>query len=363
MSTFTVKVVKVMVGPHNNSDNLEIGNIAGYQTVLKKGQFVTGDLAAYIPEQSVIPANIITELGLDGYLAGAEKNRVKAIKLRGVLSQGLLYPARPHWNEGDDVTEELGIVKFESPIPRVLAGEVWCAGYDRTLKYDIENIKNYPHVIQVNEPVIMTEKIHGTFSIFGILPPTLAHHENGDYIVSSKGLSAKGLALKHNEKNDANLYMRAARHFKMDERIRNVFAQEVMTMPVYILGEIMGQGVQDLSYGASINQDTNIGYRVFDIYLGFPGLGRYLNDDELDKACLALNLPRVPVLYRGPFTYESLNTYTNGKETISGKNLHIREGVVVRPIYERIDLEVGRVQLKSISADYLLRKGDTTEFT
>jgi RNA ligase (TIGR02306 family) len=84
-----------------------------------------------------------------------------------------------------------------------------------------------------------------------------------------------------------------------------------------------------------------------------------LEDAELDAALFSLGLPRVPVLYRGPFSQPVVATLTDGAETLSGKALHLREGVVIRNQHERQDRRAGRVQLKSVSAAYLLRKGGT----
>jgi hypothetical protein len=161
MSTFAVTVEKITITEHPNADALELANIADYQAIVRKGQFSTGDLVAYIPEQAIVPQVLLKEMGLEGKLAGKQANRVKAIKLRGILSQGLVYPARPEWQEGADVTELLGITKWEPPAPAHLAGEMYSAGLDRTLKYDIENIKKYPRVLEPGEQVVFTEKLHG----------------------------------------------------------------------------------------------------------------------------------------------------------------------------------------------------------
>ena len=71
----------------------------------------------------------------------------------------------------------------------------------------------------------------------------------------------------------------------------------------------------------------------------------------------------VPILYTGPFSIESMEEFTNGKETVSGKEACIREGIVVRVAEERHEENLGRVILKSVSAAYLLRKGEVTEST
>ncbi len=361
MSTFAVTTIRVTIASHPNADALELARIGDYCAVVRKGQFQTGDLVAYIPEQAVVPVDVLESLGLTGRLAGPDKNRVKAIKLRGVLSQGICLPARKGWTEGMDVTAELGISKYEPPIPTHMGGAVYGAGLDRCMKYDIENFKRYPDVIEAGEEVIFTEKIHGTWCQLGLVPESMAHPEHGRLVVSSKGLAAKGLAMIPDaEENASNLYLRVARSLDIASRLSRVFADELASQkPVFVLGEVFGRGVQDLSYGAVASTETQLGFRVFDIYIGLPGSGHYLGHVALSKACRELELMRVPVVYRGPFSRETMYEHTNGRETVSGKQLHIREGVVVRPVVERYDDSLGRVQLKSVSDAYLLRKGGT----
>ncbi len=358
MSTFSVLVVPVIIEPHTNADALEIARIGGYRSVVRKGTLTTGDLVAYIPEQSIVPQPLLEELGLVGRLAGKGRDRVKAIRLRGVLSQGICLPARAGWVEGQDVQEELGIVKHEPPIPTTMTGSVYAAGLDRTLRYDIENIKRFPDVLVEGEEVVFTEKIHGTWVQVGLLPAVLAHPEHGRLVVASKGLAARGLAfIADAEDNQHNLYLRVVRHLDLAARIAAVFSP--LTLPVYVLGEVFGGGVQDLAYGMSAGRDESLGFRVFDIYVGVPGQGRYLSSDELDAAVAALELKRVPLLYRGAMSAQALAEHTSGRETISGRGLHLREGVVIRPVIERRHPLLGRVQLKSVSGAYLTRKGGT----
>lgn len=374
MSTFTVTVLPVKIEPHNNADALEIARIGDYRSIVRKADFRDGDMVAYIPEGAVLPQELVSELGLTGRLAGSDKNRVKAVKLRGVLSQGLCLPARKGWYKGQDVAAELGIFKYEPVIPAGFAGELQSVGGRRTLKYDIENFKRYPDVFQEGEPVIFTEKLHGTFALFGVmgdencLPITMADDsmEALRLIVASKGVAAKGLAFKPNaEANKNNLYVKTAHQYDLIPGVEEIFGFQ---RSVFILGEIFGPGVQDLTYGL-----TKPDFRIFDIYVGNPGEGKFLDDIELDQACVDLNIERVPVLYRGPFSKAVLDLWTNGKETVSSTGrenhvgAHVREGVVVRSARERkagCDLPCDdRAQLKSVSEGYLLRKGDNiTEY-
>lgn len=365
MATFSVPVVKITIEEHPDADTLEIANIQGYQSIVRKGQFKTGDFVVYIPEQALLPNWLIERLGLVGKLAGSNKNRVKAIKLRGVLSQGLLYPVVNVFekgisnaiedsdgnhhvvHEGQDVSKILGIMKYEPKIPVHLAGDVDnLSGY--TLKYDIENFKNYPDILDENEEVVLSEKLHGTWSICGYHP----HLGIDRPIISSKGLSAKGLAFKLNENNKDNLYVKTFNSLNKNNSLILKLKDLFNDQPVYLLGEIFGSGVQDLTYG----QGTPI-FNAFDIYVGDPGKGRFLNFTEFVDACDTINISRVPTLYVGNFNKELMLKITNGLDTIS--HLHIREGIVIKPTVERYDRKLGRVILKSVSEDYLLRKNGT----
>ena len=129
MATFESRVYALRIEPHPNADRLELAAVGGFRSVVVKGSFLDGDLAAYIPEGAVCPDWLIEELGLEGKLAGSKRNRVKAVKLRGALSQGLVYPLSDgkirgqSVAEGDDVTALLELVKYEPPVPIAMQGE------------------------------------------------------------------------------------------------------------------------------------------------------------------------------------------------------------------------------------------------
>jgi RNA ligase (TIGR02306 family) len=365
MSSFEVAVRPLVVSPHPNADRLEVAQVHAYNSVVGKNQFKTGDLAIYIPEQSIVPADILEELGLVGKLAGPDKNRVKAVNLRGVLSQGICY--RPTnwsedleykglWFDGSDLTEYLGITKWEPPVPAQLAGEVEPsrAHFFRTYQ-DIENIKRYPHILIPGERIIGTEKIHGACGIFGLV------RRNGsatiEPVVSSKGLAGKGLVIKE---SPHNTYWKAAKEFRIFEALldyldRNDYDQCIL------YGEIVG--VQDLMYGLPKGK---LSFRAFDLYVPskraetiitpLNAEGRFLDHEEFTRFTIAHNVPAVPVLYQGAYTPEVVERVTSGKSTLAD---HIREGVVVKTMPTRYSPEIGRVVLKSVSPEYLTRQGGT----
>jgi RNA ligase (TIGR02306 family) len=351
MSSFDCKVYSLVVEEHPNADSLELGKIGGYYSIIPKGKFVTGDKVVYIPESAVLPENIIEELGLSGKLSGSKSNRVKALKLRGILSQGLVYKSREEWVVGQDVKDILGIIKYEAPIPVHLGGEV--SSWDYSFKFDIDNIKKYTEIFKEGEEVVFTEKIHGTCTIGTFVPDSKKHLRKEDmyegcWAISSKGLSKKNLFFKENEKNSSNnLYVKSL-NLDIRKAISNKYKDS--TELVTVVGESFGK-VQDLRYDVP----ETVSFRLFGIKVGEA----YLNFDELVEVSKELNITLVPILYRGPFSQKVLEDHTKGKEQVSGNAVHLREGLVVYPIIERTSEEIGRVILKSVSDDYLSRHNGT----
>lgn len=368
MAEFEVPVVCIeSVSPIEGADRIEAVQIGGYKSITEKGKYKVGDLAVYIPCGSLVPLSVQEELGLVGKLSGGKKNRVKEIKLKGVLSEGLVYPvenlierARQDNDggsvcEGMDVAEFLGIEKYEPELPPTMRGQV--KAYPFTMGYDIENIKKHSRVFQEGEPVVFSEKIHGTLIQVGLI-----HMDNGmttetfEY-VTSKGLGKAGIIIQNNEANVDNLYVSTANRLGLFEKLRNMDEGQ----DLYLFGEVYGMKgqsrIQDLAYTDEVSGEPK--FAAFDIYEGRKGRGRWLNVGDFTMACEAMDIPTVHYIYEGPFSTDVLAAYTSGKETISGKSLHIREGVVVRPVEEREERRLGRVILKSVSEAYLLRKGGT----
>ena len=378
MSTHAVKVTRIRaIEPIPNADAIELAVVGDYRSVVPKGEFKVDELAVYIPEQSIVPAWVLERMGLVGKLAGREKNRVKAIKLRGCLSQGLLYKlhrvnreksmldflndgyVQPRMDmiavwEGDNVSAYLGITKYEPAIPAYMSGDVYNAGTDLTVNFDVENIKAFPYVLVPGEDVIMTEKIHGTFCGVGILPEKdwSDKHYLRKFVVFSKSPGARGLCFTDSERNLGNVYFRALMKEDVFNKMERAFSGT--TSPIFLLGEVYGRGVQDLAYGSN-----DVSFRVFDVVGGYRNEQSYWTPALAGSLLASFEIETVPVVYSGPFSREALEEHTNGYETVSGKNTNIREGVVVRPATEREHPELGRVILKSVSEKYLLRKNGT----
>ncbi len=333
MSEFEVKTYPVTIEEHPDADLLELARIGDYYSIVLKGQFQDGDICAYIPEASVVPDSLIAEMGLEGKLAGSQHNRVKAVRLRGVLSQGLVY-AMPGRTPGVDVQQELGITKWEPPIPTHMRGQVESRA-GQTLKFPVENIKKYPEMFREGETVTITEKIHGTWCCLA--------RAGSEPLVSSLGMSEQGLALKRNEANRNNLYVR---QWELHEEILQRMENKLGAADFHVLGEIYGARVQDLKYGLNTQE-----FRVFDIAVN----GEYQTCEYINS----MGWNTVPVLYEGPYSKEIVRRLTEGRSTLPGAE-HIREGVVIRPVPEAVSSLTGTRKIaKSISESYLLRRGGT----
>ncbi|WP_128436845.1 RNA ligase (ATP) [Streptomyces cyaneus] len=352
MSTLRVTAEVLTVHEHPNADALELAQVGLYRAVVAKGAYRTGEAAVYIPEQSVLPAELIEELGLTGRLAGSKADRVKAVRLRGELSQGIVCRPKALADvdlaraaaEGTDFAEVLGVTKWVPPIPPTMSGEVESAP-DLLPWVDIENIQRYPDIFVPGEPVVLTEKLHGSACLL-----TYVADEDRVY-VSSKGFGAKSLALKEESRN---LYWRAVRGHGVAEAAARL-AERLGARRVGIFGEVYGAGVQDLTYGADGRRAT-LGYAVFDVSAEIDGRVRWLDAAEV----LEGELPLAPRLFEGPYDIERVLEVATGRETVSGRELHLREGVVIRPAVERYSTVTGgRAIAKAVSPAYLTRKGGT----
>ncbi|MBT2369596.1 RNA ligase (ATP) [Streptomyces sp. ISL-10] len=354
MSTLRVTAEVLTVHEHPNADALELAQVGLYRAVVAKGVYRTGDAALYIPEQAVLPTGLIDELGLTGRLAGGEANRVKAVRLRGELSQGIVCRPRALADvdlaqaaaDGTDFAERLAITKWAPPIPPRMNGDVEAAP-DLLPWVDMENLQRYPGIFEPGEPVVLTEKLHGSACLL-----TYSAAEGGKVQVSSKGFGAKGLAIRQ---DPSNLYWRAVLTHDVPSAAARL-AEKLGASRVGVFGEVYGAGVQDLAYGANARAEDGLGYAVFDVSAEIDGRLRWLDATAL----LAGELPLVPRLYEGPYDTDEVLRLATGRETVSGRELHLREGVVIRPAVERYSPVVGgRAIAKAVSPAYLTRKGGT----
>lgn len=393
MSDFSVRVVRISepVVHHPNADRLSIIRIGGFECISAKledgsHRYSEGDHVVYVPEGAIVPEYLLRQGFWDndkerGILAGSNGDRVKALRLRGIFSQGILFPVerlpvvanvngsgrlaekmyvfnpgRPtplQVSEGTEVAEYLGITKYDPPIPQSMAGEM--LGLPEAMKFDFESIQKLPELFEPGEEVSVTEKLYGTCFQIGYIPG-LGNPEcfgGGDIYVTSKGNGAAGRAFKDNAANDGNVYVRILRGLLEKGLAGRLVAASALFggAPIRLFGEVIGQGIQDLGYGLKLPEP-----RLFDVMIG----NEFLPPVAVAQVAAMLGIQTVPVLYTGPFDLEALKEFRDGKDTLS--NSHVREGIVIRSVLEGRHPFHGRKIGKFVSPDYLLRKGNATEF-
>ena len=348
LSRFSVDVVPIRLLPHPNADSLSIVEVYGYTVVVRTEDWKHVDRAAFIPPDSVVPVDRPEYAFLDG------KSRITVRRFRGVMSHGLLMPAPQGARVGDSVAELMGITHYEPPVSTgvITSGEAEAPPLGGRPVYDIEHMRRFPNVLQQGEQVIVTEKIHGSNARFTF--------QDGRFWAGSRNEFKRFYGDGRKECVwwqilDGN-----------DGLCRMLYDNPGIT----VYGEIYGD-VQELKYGHGKGE---ISFRAFDILKGpeRPGRLRSLADSAMRRfgyvrpvvtqdtwmnfiparsLALEYGVRWAPGIYEGPF-YPALLSLADGDSTIPGAE-HIREGVVIKPMVERYDPVLGRVQLKVVSDDYL----------
>jgi RNA ligase (TIGR02306 family) len=334
--------------PIEGADKIEVATVGGWKVVAQKGLYNVGDLAVYFEIDSWIPSTIAPFLTKAGHypkvFEGVQGERLKTIKLRGQISQGLLMPLEEAiknagcWSpvvEGDDVTEWLGIKKWEKPMNAQLAGV--CKGNfpSRIPKTDQERCQNLKkEITQANEAGTafeITEKCEGSSM-------TVYQMKVDD--VMEFGVCSRNLNLKETE---GNSFWDRARKDDIEAKMKAV--DEFWDFAIQ--GELVGPGIQDNIYGLSETE-----FRVFDVYN--IQTGEYLRPQARRELIARMGLKHAPVIEESATLYDTLKItdipqlldYADGKSVI-GFTGHLREGVVFKEVQ-------GGFTFKAISNKYLL---------
>jgi len=373
MSEIIVKVQKITdIKPHPSADRLEIACVGAWTTCVKKNVFTVGDLIVFIPPDAILPESLHEYLGITQYCgempksseeAQQGKRRVRATRLRGVKSFGTLMTLSDvelymrsigstgfsayNLVEDDDVAHLLGITKYEPP-EKVVSGDMMADNAMFPKYTSIERYQNYPGVFCEDDDVVITEKIHGTNCRVGL-------------VMTDEGLTWMAGSHRTRRKKTAadgrqSLYWTPLDDHNVVDMIEflqehTYVNQEAASVIVY--GEIYGPGIQDMHYGGRVE------FRVFDIMVN----GEYVDTSFMLDICSSYSVPTVPVLYIGKFSEAILMEHTDGKTDVcehATTKFKGREGCVVKSWFERTSDALpncGRAILKSVSADYLDRRG------
>lgn len=325
------------INPIPNADAIEVATVDGWRVVIKKGEFKVGDLAVYCEIDSWIPHELAPFLSKSvepREFNGVRGERLRTVRLRGQLSQGLLLPRYVvldkigEIHEGMDVSDLLGIQKFEPPIPAQLAGEVLGMFPSAVPKTDQERIQNLSAELVTWQGMEfeVTEKLDGASCTFYL-------NADGELHVCSRNLD-----LKYNLGNTL---------WKIAERLEVAEQMSACGLLNYALqGEVIGEGIQGNKYNIKGQE-----FFVFDIY--DVKNGRYLSNKERFDLCSSLRLNHTPIIDAALVmnrTVETLLTMAEGKSVLN--HATEREGLVFKCITDT------SIHFKAISNKFLLKSGE-----
>jgi hypothetical protein len=366
---------------HTNADTLELFDIGGYQVVTKKGEFKAGDLAVYIQPDSVVPQNETFRFIWEQYATAANtvvperRRRITCRRLRKEYSEGMImklsdFPELPLtvaaplgqpsiFDGGQDVSDLLGITHYEGDQdvestesdnggqpkyrrPRTLKGWFFWALYKLGLKgarqnmniamtfhvpsFDVENIKNFKNELQSGEPVIVTEKIHGSQARY----------------VYKDGVMYAGSRNCWKSANSPCVWRKALEQNPwIEEWCRLVeggilYGEVVPTQKGYFYGCKPGE----------------VRFFLFDVR---DVTGEYL---EKKRMLLDFKPSSVPILYEGVYDAEKIATLVDGMSAVED-GITPREGIVITATTPgRWARGIGRIQLKWKSNAFLEKEGN-----
>jgi RNA ligase (TIGR02306 family) len=274
--------------------------------------------------------------------------RIGATRLRGQPSFGfavtiedVLFGTDADIPVNTDVSRYFQAFKYEPPVK--IRAEDAAPDHPAFHQYtSIEHYWRFPEAIPEGEPVRITEKLHGTNSRVGLV--RLAESEF-DFMAGSHRVNRK-----RPDEGHPSIYWEPLNNENVLRLLTCLCDQKHTAI---LFGEIYGQGIQDMDYGV---EPGKRGYRVFDISVD----GVYLGWHDLQGICSLYHVETVPLLYEGPFSVAKLSELTDGPTTLGDPKASFkgREGVVVTTIREQFYAPTGgRRIVKSVSADYLDRKG------
>lgn len=376
-STHKAEVVPVVLEPHPDADTLSVVRVGGYSVCARTNDWQGVDRAVYVVPDSVVD----TRRPEFSFLADKAKAdgsyRVRAMRLRGVLSEGLLVPAPAGAELGEDLAGRLGVTRYE-PDEEGETKEKFVTGGEQEsgpdldtgpAKYDVDALKGNMGVFADGEPVFVSEKLDGSNARFVFWDGRFWVKSRNHWVkrvpdyshVTVEGLVAKGMDVEvaKGVVDRLSKKAKAVNGFWQAMEACTALQEYLVANPgTVVFGEVYGTTAR-LKYGLP---DGNR-FAAFDIYRD----GRFLDVDECLSLAYLHGLPWVPSIggdfpdEQSPalhsairYSFDAVKKLSEGKTTAEhAKAGVIREGVVVKPLVERWDRKVGRVILKCVNPEFL----------
>lgn len=350
--------------PIDKADAIEVAQVLGWECVVKKSEFKVGDMVVYIEVDSVVPDRPEFEFLRD------RKFRVRTIKLRGQVSQGLVLPMSvlpmtKIYVEDEDVTNILGIKKYDpqaeaenklveqkiatnnNRIHKFFSKYPWYrklffkpkkSGFPSFIKKtDEDRIQLFPHICENERDTVftVTEKLDGQSGTYFLVKNPKKWYQFGKNTYTF-GVCSRNL---HLPKEDNSSYWTIARQYKIKQVLESLIGDKQF---VVLQGEIIGDKIQGNKY--KIN-----GYDFYAFNLIYPdynvptGISVEILSDYGIKF-----VPILTVNFKLKDTIKECVQYAKGKSTLLPV---LREGVVVRN-YEK------GISFKIINPDFLLKNDE-----
>ncbi len=338
MKVATIEEIADVI-PHPNADALELAKIKGWQVCIKKGEFKKGDLCIYICVDSVLEDKSVYE-----FLRN--KNfRIRTVKLRGQISQGIAFPMSMFKSlghdtvvftepnvVGSDVSHYVYAKHYEKPLSAQLSGQVYGLMPSYLRKTDEDNIKNNPEILQelAGKSYYITMKVDGS---------------SGTYFYKDDvgfGVCSRNYQLKDDDKNS---FWQIARKYDLENKLKSSGRN------LAIQGEVYGPGIQGNLLGVK-----EIEFRAFNLF--DIDNHKYLDWKELQEFCFNNHIPIVDTINTGQSFNKTLSELQEFANNLKYNNGNLAEGIVVRPTEETYSATLkGRLTGKIISEQFELKHG------
>ena len=315
----------------DGADAIEAVRVDGWWVVAKKGEYQVGQLAVYLEVDSWVPTSIASFLTKAGHepkeFEGVKGERLRTVKLRGQLSQGLLLPisilpTTTVIEVGNDVTDTLGIVKWERPISPQLYGQAKGSFPSFLRKTDQERVQNIGRTLEsyIDQTFEVTIKLDGSSC-------TIFVKDEED------GVCSRNLELKQNEDN---AFWRIALEYDIHKKIR-AYGKNLA-----VQGELIAPNIQ--SNYEKVNKPEFYVFDVFDI-----DRQEYMLPKERQEFCKLLDIPHVPIVDKSLAMIDNVDKLLDMAEG-DGMNKGVkREGLVFKH-------NNSEFSFKAISNSYLLKE-------
>lgn len=377
--------------PKPGVERLEIAVVYDWEVIVGKGNHKVGDKVFYIPANSLLPQWLENYIFPPDSKIKLEKHRVKAIRIQGFVSQGMIVNMNDvcnaarnitksdiNWMENNFILEKdyqdlLGIKKYIPPNLLPKEARISKQGVkaprpsNENLNFHryggLENIKWYPDLFTPGENVCITEKIHGTNFRAGWLPYTprtrwakfknwiagwFGKKKEWEFVYGSNNVQLQGR--EYGDKNfyKSNYYYEAVVKYDLKNKLGK---------GQVVYGEIYGNDIQK-GYDYGLKNERRIA--LFDYRFHDNGESTWMSQWALEYLANTKGLPLVPKLYEGPFSKEKVQELIGGPSVLY-PGQKIREGVVVKNV---LDYSENRKALKCINPDYTMKEasGETSDF-